>query len=44
MEMPTRKPTVTGVDSRLAIHPMRNTLARIRITPTISASATASAW
>ncbi len=43
-EIPARKPTVTGTDSRLAIQPMRNRLPRIRITPTISASATASAW
>ena len=42
-EMPARKPTVTGVDSRLAIQPRRNRPPTIRITPTISASATASA-
>ena len=42
-EMPARKPIVTGVDSRLAIQPSRNRLPMMRITPTISASATASA-
>jgi hypothetical protein len=44
MEMPARKPTVTGVDSRLATQPMRKRLARMRIAPTINASATASDW
>ena len=43
-EIPARKPTVTGTDSRLAIPPRRNIPPAISITPTINASAMASAW
>ncbi len=43
-EMPARKPTVTGIDNRLAMPPSRNSPPATRITPTISASATAKAW
>ena len=43
-EMPARKPTVTGVDNKLAMPPRRNTPLAVSITPTIKASATASAW
>ena len=43
-EMPARKPTVTGMDKRLAIPPRRKTPLAISNTPTINASAMASAW
>jgi hypothetical protein len=42
-EMPARKPTVTGTDNRLAMPPRRKMLLAISMTPTISASAIASA-
>ena len=42
-EMPSRKPTVTGTDSRLAMPPRRNSPLATSMTPTISASAIASA-